>query len=90
MALAAGARLGPYERLGLIGAGGMGEISRARDTRLDHTVAIQVLPPSSPPIPTLRQAQGRPEHGRGTTVARLRAGSMVDLATESPAHLRAP
>jgi len=36
MALAAGARLGPYEVLGLIGAGGMGEVYRARDTRLDR------------------------------------------------------
>ncbi|MGE5813766.1 MAG: protein kinase domain-containing protein, partial [Acidobacteriota bacterium] len=44
MALGAGARLGPYEILGLIGAGGMGEIYKARDTRLDRTVAIKVLP----------------------------------------------
>ena len=40
----AGARLGPYEVLGLIGAGGMGEVYKARDTRLDRTVAIKVLP----------------------------------------------
>jgi serine/threonine-protein kinase len=44
MPLAAGTRLGPYEILGLIGAGGMGEVYRARDTRLDRTVAIKVLP----------------------------------------------
>jgi serine/threonine protein kinase len=44
MALSAGARLGPYEVLGLIGAGGMGEVYKARDTRLDRTVAIKVLP----------------------------------------------
>jgi len=44
MALAAGARLGPYEILGLIGAGGMGEVYRGRDTRLDRTVAIKILP----------------------------------------------
>jgi serine/threonine-protein kinase len=37
-------RLGPYEVLGLIGAGGMGEVYRARDTRLDRTVAIKILP----------------------------------------------
>src|SRR5215467_4202268 len=42
MALAAGARLGPYEILAPIGAGGMGEVWRARDTRLDRTVAIKV------------------------------------------------
>jgi serine/threonine protein kinase len=39
-----GTRLGPYEVLGLIGAGGMGEVYKARDTRLDRTVAIKVLP----------------------------------------------
>ena len=44
MPLAAGTRLGPYEVLGLIGAGGMGEVYRARDTRLDRDVAIKVLP----------------------------------------------
>ena len=46
MALAAGTRLGPYEILNAIGAGGMGEVYRARDTRLDRTVAIKILPGS--------------------------------------------
>jgi serine/threonine protein kinase/Tfp pilus assembly protein PilF len=44
MALPAGARLGPYEVLSPLGAGGMGEVYRARDTRLDREVAIKVLP----------------------------------------------
>ena len=44
MSLAAGTRLGPYEVLSQIGAGGMGEVYKARDTRLDRTVAIKVLP----------------------------------------------
>ena len=44
MPLAAGTRLGPYEVLGPIGAGGMGEVYKARDTRLDRTVAVKVLP----------------------------------------------
>ena len=42
--LTPGTRLGPYEVLSLIGAGGMGEVYRARDTRLDRQVAIKVLP----------------------------------------------
>ncbi len=44
MALSAGSRLGPYEILVPIGAGGMGEVYRAKDTRLDRDVAIKVLP----------------------------------------------
>src|ERR1700680_3305179 len=44
MPLSAGTRLGPYEILAPIGAGGMGEVYRARDTKLDRDVAIKVLP----------------------------------------------
>jgi eukaryotic-like serine/threonine-protein kinase len=45
MALSAGTRLGPYEILAPIGAGGMGEVYRGRDTKLDRDVAIKVIPP---------------------------------------------
>ena len=44
MAILPGRRLGPYEILSAIGAGGMGEVYKARDTRLDRIVAIKVLP----------------------------------------------
>ena len=55
MPLAAGDKLGPYEILAAIGAGGMGEVYRARDTRLDRIVAIKVLPAELADRPELRQ-----------------------------------
>src|SRR5712691_8859330 len=50
MPLSAGTRLGPYEIVALRGAGGMGEVYRARDTRLDRTVAIKILPSADPEL----------------------------------------
>src|SRR2546426_11082351 len=44
MTISSGSRLGPYEVLTPLGAGGMGEVYKARDTRLERTVAIKVLP----------------------------------------------
>jgi Tol biopolymer transport system component len=55
MSLIAGARLGCYEILSPLGAGGMGEIYRARDTRLDRTVAIKILTTALAADPQLRE-----------------------------------
>src|SRR5512137_2561111 len=54
MSLSPGARLGPYEIVGLIGAGGMGEVYRARDARLGRDVAIKVLSPQLAATPEAR------------------------------------
>jgi len=55
MALTSGTKLGPYEIHSSLGAGGMGEVYRARDTRLDRTVAIKVLPHHLSSNPDLKQ-----------------------------------
>jgi serine/threonine protein kinase len=53
--LLTGARLGPYEILAPLGAGGLGEVYRAHDNRLDRTVAIKVLPPAFAADPQFRE-----------------------------------
>ncbi len=55
MTLAAGTRLGPYEIVAPIGAGGMGEVYRAKDTRLERAVAVKVLPQHLSSSPEVRQ-----------------------------------
>jgi hypothetical protein len=64
MAMRTGERLGPYEIVGALGAGGMGEVYRARDPRLGRTVAIKVLPASVSADPARRH---RFEHEARTT-----------------------
>src|SRR5215470_6923701 len=55
MMLARGSGVGPYEVVSLLGAGGMGEVYKARDTRLDRTVAIKVLPDTLAADPQFRE-----------------------------------
>src|ERR1700745_2480205 len=59
MPLALGSRLGPYEIQSSVGAGGMGEVYRAKDTRLDRIVAIKVLPSHLSSDPELKQRMDR-------------------------------
>jgi Tol biopolymer transport system component/predicted Ser/Thr protein kinase len=67
MALSAGTLLGPYEIESVLGAGGMGEVYRGRDTRLDRTVAIKVLPSHVAADPSFRQRFER----EARTISRL-------------------
>lgn len=55
MPLIPGTRLGPYEIQSAIGAGGMGEVYKARDTRLDRTVAVKVIPTHLASVPEVRE-----------------------------------
>ena len=76
MALTVGTRLGPYEIVAAIGAGGMGEVFRARDTRLNRDVAIKVLPESfaADPGPSTDSAGSTdsPQAGSGSSRAKSR------------------
>ena len=62
MSLSTGSRLGPYEIVGLLGTGGMGEVYRARDTRLQREVALKILPEATPATrPRKRGSKARRE-----------------------------
>src|SRR5205809_927308 len=55
MSFSSGTKLGPYVILAPLGSGGMGEVYHAKDTRLDRSVAIKVLPPHTATSPEARQ-----------------------------------
>jgi serine/threonine protein kinase/Tol biopolymer transport system component len=85
MALSAGDRLGPYEILEPLGAGGMGEVYRARDTRLERDVAIKVLPPGLQESEERRQRFER----EARTISRLNHPNICtlhDLGEEDGQH----
>jgi len=73
---AAGTRLGPYQIVGPLGTGGLGEVYRARDTRLDRTVAIKILPAQFPAGPIRRMP-----HLSGLALERcgIRVNFMLDV-----------
>jgi Tol biopolymer transport system component len=75
MALMAGSRLGPYEIIAPLGAGGMGEVYKGRDTRLDRTVAIKVLPESLAADPQFRERFDR----EARTISRLAHPNICSL-----------
>src|SRR5262245_3714009 len=75
MALAPGTRLGAYEIVGLVGAGGMGEVYRARDPKLNRHIAIKVLPETSAADP---EGRARFEH-EARSIAALNHPNIVTI-----------
>src|ERR1039458_8931324 len=73
MPLSSGDKLGPYEILSAIGAGGMGEVYRAKDTKLGRQVAIKVLPGHLAANPSARKRHG-PRARAPRSLGRRRAG----------------
>src|SRR5262245_42418728 len=82
MHLAAGTRLGPYEIESLVGAGGMGEVYKARDTRLDRAVALKILSPVLAAHPDLRDRFER-EARAISTLAHPNICTLFDLGREN-------
>ncbi len=89
MSLAAGTRLGPYELVALLGAGGMGEVYKARDTRLDRTVAIKVLPAELAADPE-RRARFEREARAVASLAHPRICVLYDIGEAVPAPCPMP
>ena len=82
MPLAAGTSLGPYEILAAIGSGGMGEVYRARDTRLQRDVAVKVLPEAFAADPD-RRARFEREAQAVATLSHPNILSIFDFGTHA-------
>ena len=82
MALQPGTRLGPYEIVAPLGAGGMGEVYKATDTRLNRTVAIKVLPPHFSEDPEMKQRFER----EAQTIAALNHPNICTLSRRRPSR----
>ena len=85
MRFASGARLGPFEILTPLGAGGMGEVYRARDTRLDRTVAIKVLPSELLNAPSRRIERFRREALAIARITHPHICTLHDVGEDGPA-----
>ena len=85
MRFASGARLGPFEILAPLGAGGMGEVYRARDTRLDRTVAIKLLPSEIVNAPGRRVERFRHEARAIARITHPNICTLHDVGEDGPA-----
>src|SRR4029434_1585241 len=89
MPLSAGTRLGSYEILSALGSGGMGEVYRARDTRLDRDVAIKILPEGLARVPD-RIARFEREARAVATRSRPRLRAIPAVGTDARAPSAVP
>jgi len=87
MPIAPGVRLGPYEIVALLGAGGMGEVYKASDTRLDRAVAIKILPPELAADPDRRARFEREAHAI-SQLTHPHICALYDIGEAVPSALR--